>query len=65
VFQLIATLLGYFSRPQESLVGIAITLLSAVLMTRLFFYKNRIAEKIGSRALRAKPIKAWYVICKI
>lgn len=54
VVQSIATLLGYFSQPQESVVGIFITISSAILMTVLFLYKNRIAKQIGSRALRAE-----------
>ncbi len=63
VFQSFATLLGYFSQPRESLVGIFITILSAVLMTILFFYKTRIAERIGSRALRAEAYQS--LICDL
>ena len=54
VVQSIATLLGYFAEPQVSSWGIFITISSAVLMTVLFVYKNRIAKQIGSRALRAE-----------
>jgi divalent metal cation (Fe/Co/Zn/Cd) transporter len=63
VFQSIATLLGYFSQPRDSIVGIFITISSAVLMTILFFYKSRIAERIGSRALRAEAYQS--LICDL
>ena len=63
IFQSIATLLGYFAAPSESIVGIFITISSAVLMTVLFFYKNRIAKKIGSRALRAEAYQS--LICDL
>jgi divalent metal cation (Fe/Co/Zn/Cd) transporter len=63
VFQSIATLLGYFSQPRESIVGIFITISSAVLMTILFFSKTRIAKQIGSRALRAEAYQS--LICDL
>ena len=63
LFQSIATLLGYFSRPQESFAGIFITISSAVLMTILFVYKNRIAKKLNSRALRAEAYES--LICDL
>lgn len=63
IFQSIATLLGYFAQPSESVVGIFITISSAVLMTVLFFYKTRIAKKIGSRALRAEAYQS--LICDL
>ena len=63
VVQSVATLLGYFSQPQESNVGIIITISSAILMTGLFFYKNRIAKQIGSRALRAEAFQS--LICDL
>jgi len=63
VFQSVATLLGYFSSPQESTTGILITLSSAVLMTVLFVYKNRIAKQIGSRALRAEAYQS--LVCDL
>jgi len=63
IFQSIATLLGYFAQPSESLVGIFITISSAVLMTVLFFYKTRIAKEIGSRALRAEAYQS--LICDL
>ena len=63
IFQSIATLLGYFAPPKESIAGIFITISSAVLMTVLFFYKTRIAKKIGSRALRAEAYQS--LICDL
>jgi len=63
VFQSIATLMGYYQTPQVSIPGIFITISSAVLMTVLFFYKTRIAKKIGSRALRAEAYES--LICDL
>jgi divalent metal cation (Fe/Co/Zn/Cd) transporter len=63
VFQSIATLLGYFAPPRESIVGILITISSAIVMTILFFYKSRISKRIGSRALRAEAYQS--LICDL
>ncbi|MEJ2270949.1 MAG: cation transporter [Candidatus Bathyarchaeota archaeon] len=63
IFQSLATLFGFFAQPSESLVGIFITISSAVLMTVLFFYKTRIAKQIGSRALRAEAYQS--LICDL
>ena len=63
IFQSIAILLGFFSPPKESLVGMLITLSSAILMTVLFFYKRRIAKQIGSRALRAEAYQS--LVCDL
>ncbi len=52
--QAVATLLGWFAEPQESLVGIALVIASAVVMTLLFFWKTKLAQKLGSPALRAE-----------
>jgi len=52
--QAIATLLGWFAEPRESLVGIILVVASAVVMTLLFFPKISIAKKIESPALRAE-----------
>ena len=60
LFQSIATLLGFFSRPQESFTGILITVLSAILMTVLFVFKNNIAKKLDSRALRAEAYESLF-----
>ena len=63
LIQSMATLLGYFSKPQESLGGIFITVSSAVLMSILFVYKTRIAKKLNSRALRAEAYES--LICDL
>ena len=63
MFQSIATLFGYFSRPQESFSGILITISSAVLMTILFFFKSNIAKKLNSRALMAEAYES--LICDL
>jgi divalent metal cation (Fe/Co/Zn/Cd) transporter len=63
LFQSITTLLGYFAPPRESLVGILITISSAIMMTILVFYKSRIAKQIGSRALRAEAYQS--LICDL
>lgn len=60
IFQSTATLFGFFNPPQESTIGILITISSAILMTILFLYKNRIAKKIGSRALRAEAYQSLF-----
>ena len=60
LFQSIATLLGFFSRPQESFTGILITVLSAILMTVLFVFKRSIAKKLNSRALRAEAYESLF-----
>ncbi|HUU88091.1 MAG TPA: cation transporter [Candidatus Glassbacteria bacterium] len=54
---------GYFSRPQESFIGILVTVSSAVLMTILFVFKSRIAKRLNSRALRAEAYES--LICDI
>ena len=63
LFQSNATLLGYFSRPQESFTGILITVSSAVLMTVLFVFKNDIAKRLNSRALRAEAYES--LVCDL
>jgi divalent metal cation (Fe/Co/Zn/Cd) transporter len=54
LIQSLATLLGYFPEPEESTVGLILIVASAIVMTVLYFEKMAIAEKIGSRALRAE-----------
>ena len=63
LFQSTTTLLGYFTRPQESVVGISLTISSAVIMTILFVFKKRIAVELGSRALRAEAYES--LICDL
>lgn len=62
-FESVATLLGYYPHPEESIVGIFITISSAALMSVLFIYKTRIAKQIGSRALRAEAYQS--LICDL
>ncbi|UCD26745.1 MAG: cation transporter [Candidatus Bathyarchaeota archaeon] len=57
-FQSLATLTGFLVEPQESLVGIILVVVSAVVMTTLFLEKSRIAKKLGSRALRAEAVES-------
>ncbi|MBI2852087.1 MAG: cation transporter [Chloroflexi bacterium] len=52
--QATGTLLGWFTEPRESLVGIILVVASAAVMTGLFFGKMNIAGKLGSKALRAE-----------
>jgi divalent metal cation (Fe/Co/Zn/Cd) transporter len=52
--QAIATLIGWFTEPRESLVGIILVIASAAVMTSLFFPKLNIARRIDSPALRAE-----------
>ena len=56
--QSLATLLGWLAKPQESHVGILLVIASAIIMTVLFWAKNRIAKRLGSRALRAEAIQS-------
>jgi divalent metal cation (Fe/Co/Zn/Cd) transporter len=49
-----ATLFGYLPEPEETGLGIILIVASAIVMTLLYFKKMPIAEKIGSRALRAE-----------
>ena len=43
-----------FPEPEQSSVGPVLIIASAIVMTILYFRKMAIAEKIGSRALRAE-----------
>ena len=63
LIQAVATLLGWFAEPRESLVGIVLVVASAVLMTILYFGKTNIAKKLGSRALRAEATES--LVCDL
>jgi divalent metal cation (Fe/Co/Zn/Cd) transporter len=63
LFQSTATFLGYFSRPQESVAGILITISSAIIMTILFVFKSGIAKKLNSKALKAEAYQS--LICDL
>jgi divalent metal cation (Fe/Co/Zn/Cd) transporter len=54
LLQSIAILLGYLPEPQESTTGLVLIAASAIVMTILYFKKMAVAEKIGSRALKAE-----------
>lgn len=49
-----AMLLGWLPRPDVSVRGIVLVLVSAVLMTVLYWGKMRLARQLQSRALRAE-----------
>jgi divalent metal cation (Fe/Co/Zn/Cd) transporter len=61
--QSLTTLLGWFPKPRESMVGIALVVASAIIMTGLFWAKSRIAKRLGSRALRAEAVES--LICDL
>ena len=62
-FQAIATLVGWFAEPRESLVGIILVIASAVVMTAIFFPKLSLSKKLGSRALRGEAIES--LVCDL
>ncbi|MFQ6029110.1 MAG: cation transporter [Dehalococcoidia bacterium] len=56
--QSLGTLFGWFAEPRESLVGIALVVASAAVMTVLYFGKTGIARTLGSGALRAEAVES-------
>lgn len=54
LIQSIATLAGFFPEPEQTTVGLILIIASTIMMTILYFQKMAIADKIGSRALRAE-----------
>lgn len=54
LIQSAATFAGWLDRPEESLIGIALILSSAIVMLILYAGKMNIAKKINSRALQAE-----------
>ena len=54
--QTAGTLVGWLDEPRESLLGIALVLGSAALMTPLYFAKSRLASKLGSRSLQKEAV---------
>jgi len=52
------SLLRWFPEPEISIVGIAIVVASAILMTILYVLKMRVAVFLQSRALRAEAIES-------
>ena len=56
----VASLLGWLPEPEPSLIGIAIAVASAVVMSVLYALKMRIAARIQSRALRAEAVESLF-----
>ncbi|UCH69832.1 MAG: cation transporter [Candidatus Bathyarchaeota archaeon] len=63
LMQSLITLLGWLPQPRQSLVGIALVIVSALAMTLLFLAKSRLARRLGSRALRAEAVES--LICDL
>lgn len=55
-----ANLLGWLPEPQPSLVGIALVVASAVVMSGLYVGKMRIAARAQSRSLRAEAMETLF-----
>ena len=56
----LGSLLGLLPEPQPSLVGIALVVASAVVMSGFYVAKMRIAIRIQSRALRAEALQTLF-----
>lgn len=55
-----ASLAGWLPEPQPSVVGIALVVTSAAVMSVLYVAKMRIATRIQSRALRAEALESLF-----
>ncbi|MDE2900354.1 MAG: cation transporter [Chloroflexota bacterium] len=55
-----ANLVGWLPEPQPSLVGIALVVASAVVMSVLYVAKMRIAARMQSRSLRAEAMESLF-----
>ena len=55
-----ASLVGWLPEPQPSLIGVAIAVASAVVMSVLYVFKMRIAARMQSRALRAEALESLF-----
>ena len=55
-----ANLLGWLPEPQPSLVGIALVVASAVVMSGLYVGKMRVAARVQSRSLRAEAMESLF-----
>ena len=55
-----ATLFGIFPEPETSLVGIALVIASATLMTFLYFRKTTLAKRLNSPSLKAEAKQALF-----
>jgi divalent metal cation (Fe/Co/Zn/Cd) transporter len=58
-----ATLSGVLPAPQESVVGIALVVVSAAVMFGLYISKSRVARDLGSPALRAEAVES--LVCDV
>ena len=58
-----ATLAGWLPQPEESLVGIVLVTVSAVVMFALYVSKSRLARRLGSPALRAEAVES--LVCDV
>ena len=56
----VASLVGWLPQPEPSLIGIAIAVASAVVMSVLYVFKMRIAARMQSRALRAEAVESLF-----
>ena len=54
------SLAGWLPEPRPSLVGVALVVASAVVMSGLYVAKMRIAVRIQSRALRAESLESLF-----
>ena len=54
------SLLGWLPRPEPSLVGVAIAVASAMVMTGLYIAKMRVATRMQSRSLRAEAVESLF-----
>lgn len=55
-----SSLLGWLPRPEPSLVGVGIAVVSAVVMTGLYVAKMRVAARMQSRSLRAEAVESLF-----
>ena len=55
-----ANLMGWLPEPQPSLVGVALVVASAVVMSALYVGKMRIAARVQSRSLRAEAMETLF-----
>jgi len=58
-----ASLLGWLPRPEPSLMGMAVVVASAVVMSGLYIGKMRVATQLQSRSLRAEAIES--LVCDL
>lgn len=61
--QSLATLLRWVAEPRPSPLGIALVVVSALVMTVLFWWKRGIARRLGSRSLRAEAMQS--LVCDL